>query len=211
MENTWLVEIIEAMKEIGGYGTYQDIYERIKARGKKDISNRKNWTAAVRAAIETHSSDSKAFNGKNDIFYAVLGLGNGVWGLRNFEPKENFVDVTEDDISFPEGKQKLKTHICRERNQKVIQIAKDRFKEKHGHLYCEACGFDFYKKYGKIGEDYIEGHHTIPVSELKEDDKTKPEDIILLCSYCHKMIHRKRPWLKKEELKELIKKQIDNS
>lgn len=211
MENTWLVEIIEAMKEIGGYGTYQDIYERIKARGKKDISNRKNWTAAVRAAIETHSSDSKAFNGKNDIFYAVFGLGNGVWGLRNFEPKENFVDVTEDDISFPEGKQKLKTHICRERNQKVIQIAKDRFKEKHGHLYCEACGFDFYKKYGKIGEDYIEGHHTIPVSELKEDDKTKPEDIILLCSNCHKMIHRKRPWLKKEELKELIKKQIDNS
>ena len=211
MENTWLVEIIEAMKEIGGYGTYQDIYERIKARGKKDISNRKNWTAAVIAAIETHSSDSKAFNGKNDIFYAVFGLGNGVWGLRNFEPKENFVDVTEDDISFPEGKQKLKTHICRERNQKVIQIAKDRFKEKHGHLYCEACGFDFYKKYGKIGEDYIEGHHTIPVSELKEDDKTKPEDIILLCSNCHKMIHRKRPWLKKEELKELIKKQIDNS
>ena len=107
MENTWLVEIIEAMKEIGGYGTYQDIYDRIKARGKKDISNRKNWTAAVRAAIETHSSDSKAFNGKNDIFYAVLGLGNGVWGLRNFEPKENFVDVTEDDISFAEGKQKL--------------------------------------------------------------------------------------------------------
>lgn len=207
MENTWLLEIIESMKEIGGYGSYQDIYERIKKRGNKDISNRKNWTSAVRAAIETHSSDSKAFNGKDDIFFAVFGIGHGVWGLREFEPKENLVDITEDDISFPEGKQKLKTHICRERNQKVIQIAKNRFKEKYGHLYCEACGFDFYKQYGKIGEDYIEGHHSIPVSELKENEKTKPEDIVLLCSNCHRMVHRRRPWLKKEELKKLIKKQ----
>ena len=209
MENTWLKEIIEAMKEIGGYGSYQDIYERIKKRENKDISNRKNWTAAVRAAIETHSSDSKAFNGKDDIFYAVFGIGRGVWGIRNFEPSDNFVDITEDDISFPEGKQKLKTHIYRERNQKVIQIAKNRFKQKYGYLYCEACGFDFYKQYGEIGEDYIEGHHSIPVSELKENDKTKPEDIILLCSNCHRMIHRRRPWLKKEELQELIKRQLD--
>lgn len=206
MENTWLVEIIESMKEIGGYGNYKNIYEKIEERGNKDISNRKSWKAAVRAAIETHSSDSDVFNGKDDIFYSVCGKGRGIWGLRNFEPHDNFVDITEDDISFPEGKQRLKTHIYRERNQKVIQIAKNKFKEKHGQVYCEACGFDFYKFYGKIGEDYIEGHHSIPVSELKEGDKTKPEDIVLLCSNCHKMVHRKRPWLKKEELKELINK-----
>ncbi len=211
MENTWLEEVIEAMEEIGGYGDYRSLYEKIQERNKKDISNKKNWKSAVRAVIEKNSSDSHAFEHKKDIFYSVYGKGCGVWGLKNFEPSDNFVDITEDDISFPEGKLKLKTHIYRERNQKVIQIAKNKFKEKHGQLYCEACGFDFHKFYGKIGEDYIEGHHSIPVSELKEGDKTKPEDIVLLCSNCHKMVHRKRPWLKKEELKKLInKKQIIN-
>lgn len=204
MDSTWLEEVKEVMKELGGYGSYKDIYAKVEERGKKDISQNQHWTAAVRSAIERNSSDSAAFEHRNDIFYSVFGKGNGVWGLRNFEPQNNCVDITEDDISFPEGKQKLKTHIYRERNQKVIQIAKKRFKDKYGKLYCEACGFDFYKQYGKIGEDYIEGHHSIPVSELNENDKTKPEDIVLLCSNCHRMVHRRRPWLKKEELKELI-------
>ncbi|WP_242977147.1 HNH endonuclease [Clostridium botulinum] len=59
-----------------------------------------------------------------------------------------------------------------------------------------------------MGEDFIEGHHIKPVSELKEGEKTKVEDIVLLCSNCHKMIHRKRPWLSREKLKTLIVKNI---
>jgi len=35
--------------------------------------------------------------------------------------------------------------------------------------------------------------------------KTKPEDIVMVCSNCHKMLHRRRPWLKIDELKNLIK------
>lgn len=114
------------------------------------------------------------------------------------------MDLTEDDISFPEGKLMLKKHICRERNAKVIKKAKENFKKIHGELYCEICGFNFEKVYGDIGKDYIEGHHTIPVSELAEDSKTNPKDIVLLCANCHRMIHRKRPWLSQQDLKRLI-------
>ena len=56
-----------------------------------------------------------------------------------------------------------------------------------------------------IGEDFIEGHHTIPVSEMKPNHKTKPEEIAMVCSNCHRMLHRKRPWLSIDKLKELIK------
>lgn len=59
--------------------------------------------------------------------------------------------------------------------------------------------------YGDIGKDFIEGHHIIPVSDLKEGDKTKVEDIVLVCFNCHKMLHRKRPCLKTNELQKLIK------
>ncbi|GAE32694.1 hnh endonuclease [Halalkalibacter hemicellulosilyticusJCM 9152] len=61
----------------------------------------------------------------------------------------------------------------------------------YGRLFCEICNFDFYKKYGELGGDFIEGHHTIPVSELEEGHKTNVKDIVLVCSNCHRMLHRK--------------------
>lgn len=201
----WLDEIIDALKDIGGDGQYEDIYESIKQRGIMNLSV-KDYKAQVRGTIERFSSDSDVYQqGNKDIFYAVEGIGKGHWGLRNFEPKEGQVNLTEDDNGFPEGKKMLRQHIYKERNPRVIMLAKKKFKEEHGKLYCEICGFDFEKEYGKIGKDFIEGHHIIPVSEIPQGYKTKPEDIIMVCSNCHKMIHRKRPWLTKDKLKELLK------
>lgn len=117
---------------------------------------------------------------------------------------ESMIEDVE-ELEYPEGKEAYKTHKIRERNPKVIKRAKWKFKKQNGSLYCEVCGFNFKDKYGDIGEDYIEGHHSVPVSEIPEDYKTKPEDIVLVCSNCHRMLHRKRPWLSKEQLKELIK------
>lgn len=112
-------------------------------------------------------------------------------------------DITIED--FPEGKESYRLHRIRERNPKLIKQAKEQFKKEHGRLYCQICGFDFNNTYGQIGFDYIEGHHNKPISQLPEGYRTKIEDIILVCSNCHKMLHRRRPWLKIEELKDLLK------
>lgn len=156
--------------------------------------------------IERFSSDSLAYSQDRDIFYSEDGIRKGHWGLRNFEPEGNNVDLTNDDEGFEEGKKQLRQHILRERNHMVITLAKNKFKEEHGKLYCKICGFDFENKYGEIGKDFIEGHHIIPVSEIPENYKTKVNDIVLVCSNCHSMLHKKRPWLKKEELKKLMVK-----
>ena len=37
------------------------------------------------------------------------------------------------------------------------------------------------------------------------DEKTKLEDLVLLCSNCHRMVHRSKPWLSIEGLKRIIK------
>jgi hypothetical protein len=115
------------------------------------------------------------------------------------------IGYTEDDEGFPEGKLKLKQHLVRERNPEVIKLAKELFIERHSKLFCEVCDFDFVEHYGELGEGYIEGHHTKPISEMAENEETKVEDISLVCANCHRMLHRKRPWLSISELKQLLK------
>ena len=71
-------------------------------------------------------------------------------------------------------------------------------------LKCEVCGFDFEKTYGKLGAGYIEVHHKKPVSEgVRMTDLNS--DLAMLCSNCHRMIHRGRDhMLTIEELKKII-------
>jgi len=120
------------------------------------------------------------------------------------------IGFTEDEDGFPEGKQMLTQHIIRERNTEVIKLAKQRFLQQHGKLFCEVCGFDFKAHYGDIGEGYIEGHHTKPVSEMAENEQTMVGDIAIVCANCHRMLHRKRPWLSINELNALLSTNLVN-
>ncbi|WP_444904119.1 HNH endonuclease [Microbulbifer sp. CnH-101-E] len=105
---------------------------------------------------------------------------------------------------FPEGKIKEKLHRARERNSTLISQVKAEALAKYRKLQCESCGFDFEDFYGELGAEFIEAHHTKPVSELHEDgEETKKEDIALVCSNCHRMLHRRRPWLEMSDLKKL--------
>lgn len=56
-----------------------------------------------------------------------------------------------------------------------------------------ACKFDFYKVYGELGVGYIEVHHIKPLHSLEEVVVVDPKnDLVCLCSNCHRMVHRKR-------------------
>jgi 5-methylcytosine-specific restriction protein A len=107
---------------------------------------------------------------------------------------------------FPEGKIVERMHLSRERNFKVVELAKRNFKEQYGKLFCQVCGFDFEAIYGIVGKNFIEGHHTIAVSEMSPGHKTKSNEIAMLCGNCHRMVHKKRPWLTIEQLGNLLKK-----
>ena len=106
-----------------------------------------------------------------------------------------------------EGKPKLVFTTIYERNPDIkadaVQI--------HG-INCMVCGFNFLKMYGDIGRDYIEAHHIKPLSSLPgETEIDVKKDIVVLCSNCHKMIHRRRSVLKMEELKKLVDDQKKKS
>jgi hypothetical protein len=113
--------------------------------------------------------------------------------------------VNEDDEqSFPEGKLKYRLHRIKERNRKLSKAAKDARLRELGELLCDVCGFSFRERYGDLGDGYIEAHHTVAISQLKKETPTKINDLALVCSNCHRMLHRKRPWLGMSELRLLI-------
>ena len=58
--------------------------------------------------------------------------------------------ASQEDLSlrgFVEGRKKLQEHFRRERNPRLVAEAKRAFKQAHGRLYCEVCGFDFSQSY----------------------------------------------------------------
>ncbi|MCB0862093.1 MAG: HNH endonuclease [Solirubrobacterales bacterium] len=113
---------------------------------------------------------------------------------------------TIDFAEAPEGRVLTRTHRYRERNSEIVEAKKSKVFDETGSLLCEACQFDFDRAYGSRGKGFIECHHTLPVSQLDPGHKTKLDDLALVCSNCHRMIHRKAPWLSIDELKKLVRK-----
>lgn len=128
---------------------------------------------------------------------------NIISGVKDIPNHVNIVVNQDEEAEFPEGKVLYRLHKYRERNSSEVKKKKS-IALKNNKLHCEICEFDFQKTYGELGEGYIECHHTLPISEYQEGTKTKPSDLILVCSNCHRMLHRKRPWLSKNQLAELL-------
>jgi 5-methylcytosine-specific restriction enzyme A len=162
-----------------------------------------------------------------DPSYTGVGLAHGskdeevVWNLFADKPQElstialhikqfstsksvDFPDISEDEEEGNEGQILSRVHRYRERDRTLVSKKKIKFLNEHPKLLCQGCGFNFEDKYGVRGKDYIECHHTKPVSELAVGETTKLSDLVLLCSNCHRIVHRKKPWLTIDELKALV-------
>ena len=129
------------------------------------------------------------------------------------DSRQKAEDLDEDirgleSSGFPEGKRIEKIHKARERNRKVVTLAKQEHARKHkGNLPCEICGFDFSKKYGKeIGDFFLEAHHKTLLSKLDEiqGTQTTVSDLAMVCANCHRMLHRSPVSI--QELSRIVKR-----
>ena len=123
--------------------------------------------------------------------------------FRGGRDSDNFlIGEDQDEKITIEETYKKKVHYLIERPSSA-QIKK--IKKELGYI-CQSCSFDFQKVYGEIGKEYIEAHHLIPMSELKKGETrtlTK-KDFAVLCSNCHRMIHKLTDSSDLEKLKNLI-------
>jgi len=111
----------------------------------------------------------------------------------------------EGDISVvEEGAVIYKLHKYRERDVSIVAKKKNIVFEQYGKLLCEACEFDFNVQYGDLGYKFIECHHRTPLAEFTSISKTTINDLALVCSNCHRMLHRSIGTLSVETLKHMI-------
>lgn len=99
------------------------------------------------------------------------------------EPDDSLATVEEGMVIY-------RLHKYYERNSKINRQKKALHLKKYGQLDCEACDFNFHKTYGDLGKGYIECHHTTPLSQIGGETITTLNDLALVCSNCHRMIHR---------------------
>jgi len=84
-------------------------------------------------------------------------------------------------------------------------VAKARCLEHHGYT-CAVCSINFETFYGPIGRQYIQVHHRVQLSSIKRTYVVDPiKDLVPVCPNCHAMIHRTRPALGIEELRNFLR------
>ena len=116
-------------------------------------------------------------------------------------------DTLVPDVDFIaiEGAPRLVQHLSRERNTELVRAKEAQVLQQTGRLACECCGFDFEEFYGPRGKDFCEVHHLRPLGSAKGQQRTKLDDLAIVCSNCHRVIHHPKPMLTIKRLAKIVR------
>jgi predicted HNH restriction endonuclease len=185
-----------------------DLEDRLRAIAR-DLANVQTLAARyapLAAAITAHANEvkkginSKAIRGWAD---RVIKLQEQAFGPSNFGSITSLVQATakqlsetEEDFYGTEGKTLTRVHAYKERDRKLVKVAKNHYRSIWGGaLKCESCGLMPKDLYGEHGESCIEAHHKTPIAELLPDSVTAVSDLAMLCASCHRIVHSAKPIL----------------
>jgi 5-methylcytosine-specific restriction enzyme A len=113
------------------------------------------------------------------------------------------------ETTAKEGNPRLVAHLRRERNPSLVEKKKKSVLAAKGKLCCEACGFDFEARYGHHGHGFCEVHHLKPISQMEKGHATTLADLSVVCSNCHRIIHRINPMPTIDQFKKFIARKAD--
>jgi 5-methylcytosine-specific restriction endonuclease McrA len=163
--NNAALAIKNALISLGGVGTLTQIYGRCPQYSEPYI----------RKSIQQHSSDTLTFPKLEDLFFSVDGLGNGIWGLRNYFIPDAIIQPNNED-SVIEPQRQLTTYDRILRDTVLVREIKKMVGYK-----CQLCDLKLQLPNGGF---YIEGHHIKPLGR-PYNGPDKKENIIILCPNCH--------------------------
>lgn len=98
-----------------------------------------------------------------------------------------------------ENRKMVRLHMSRERSSALAEYCKSR----DGYR-CQVCKMKFEEVYGAIGANFAEAHHLVPLSHIKKKVSSLPDDLITVCSNCHRMLHQLDG--KRDDIKNLRKR-----
>jgi len=198
---SWIEDIIQAMKNLGGQAKYEDLYDEVKRVRNQSLP--KTWRAIVRNQVESHSSDSDNYReNRTDYFYSVYGKGKGVWALRREHRDES---RSANQISDPKQRYEGKSTEVTLTHYERDPGARKECLEHYGYS-CTACDFNFENVYGEIGKGFIHVHHLVPISQFGDEYEINAiKDLRPVCPNCHAMLHQESPPVSIEELKAILR------
>lgn len=120
--------------------------------------------------------------------------------VRVISEKPPDIDIHPDSLS-KEGEKRLRLHLDSERKPQNVKAKK----QSAASLNCEICGFSFLHFYGHVAGDYCEVHHLIPLKSLKGATPINLNDLAILCSNCHRVVHMRYPPYGLQEVRDMLK------
>jgi 5-methylcytosine-specific restriction protein A len=99
-------------------------------------------------------------------------------------------ELPDSGEGIQEGEERLVQHKIKERSSALVEQKKQEARRQRQCLACEVCDFDFEVVFGSHGENFIECHHIEPLAGRRQSQITKLSDLALVCSNCHRMLHR---------------------
>jgi 5-methylcytosine-specific restriction protein A len=158
---------------------------------------------ADRIPIETLLHDvpggdwNNVFGSGHQMRTDVSDAVDELWGdLSYSSPVLPSADFT--DLDLKEGKPGLKTVTNYDRDPLARRLCIE-----HYGYRCMVCDFDFEETYGERGSRFIHVHHLHDLSLANGERSVDPiKDLRPVCANCHAMLHRERPALGIEQLKQ---------
>lgn len=127
----------------------------------------------------------------NSLRQDVAGTVDLSWGTAD----------TLDDVEIAGALEGGPLYVLAIRRERSRALRKRKIAQAEGvgsDISCEVCDFNFYESYGALGLSFIEVHHRTPLHVSGTVESTL-DDLALLCSNCHRMLHR-RGWMTVEQL-----------
>lgn len=227
--------LLAAIIRVGGSGSKKKVLDEVERAGLMKLSphdlqsrasrNELNWRNDL-AYIRDHLVREGYVSSAQRDSWTLTEKGKGYFAslAARLSPQRQFQHLNPDTISaitalvpdqqlsddnalsgetaLVEGQQTQRWTNSYERNPQLRAAAI----RVHG-VVCMGCGFNFEAKYGAIGLGFIEVHHTKPIGSLGGAASVDPTtDLVVLCSNCHSIVHRKRPSpLSLDALRTLVK------
>lgn len=167
-------------------------------QGSTELHMFARWNS--KSVMFTYLGKPKISSFQNDIILAdgirtiKLTLVFDAFSLANDELQEA-TNLTEGSMRYTFGRRF-------ERNPRLRSECIN-----HHGTDCKICGFRFEEVYGDLGLNYCHVHHISPLSEVGESHTVCPKtDLIPVCPNCHAMLHKTKPALTPDQLREILKK-----
>lgn len=187
-------------------GQVATLWPRVKAAHTTaiEIAGRRSTHKSIRDAhspgVIAYASRQLGRELRNPTYYSDLGrVSPNVAG-----PDMSPVPDPDEYYTAVEGGRLLVEHLRIERNRRIIEMKRSAVLDMNGCLRCEICDFDFAEHFGSRGRGFCEVHHLQPLSRLDKGVRsTRLEDLAIVCSNCHKMLHR-QPILTPKQLRAVL-------